>query len=1058
MTTRLLPFELRNSAGTLTSSDQISVDDSTFTNIATSVSNTQQGFSEVNTLAGVVAANKSETDDSVGVLQQEVATLQNTAFNSGRSFLRFNDGFTIDDTNLATFEDKNIIYTARNDKALDGATRPDVNLPTEDQIATSGESYPITFEFTHLGGSGVFTDRNVVRFFLEGTQIGSILRDQVTVITKEGVGQDYEFSSGTFDPNDTILPTGIFNLKVDTPISNATTTTTELAGVTIVAGDAYLVETGGDWGQYSGDSTIPSGSILVALVNNASLVDEVVNEDWLLLDNPRVNSKQAAFLDNFVQDGIRFNGSRNVQVDPANVAETTSGATGLPLTRQVLIGGSSSGNTARSLRYNDQPVQFADIVGGQMTLSISFSTINSSGSLPELIDFVIELDNKSFTFPLTGISVDSGAALVTIDIPSDDYTTSINTNANLVLNYQFRGASYNGSYTINGWVNNTKGRLNDAVRFIAQQEASLAESRVDAKIGSLAEDIDNDGASLQSIQQRISPYKEVTQVFPDSEALFLDSTGSDTFPAALTDLTQVSVDNPRFTGGDIALYVATVAGASYTLNNITQDTSTPLQDSEVTVDLGESLTDGTNTYFVYRVTGLISGDVYEVDRITSERVVAWPDDINNLEDDISRIDAELEHGILNLPDAIVHVLENQVEVTEETTPTIIATDYNKQLAGSSNTSQTVFYEPSPNTPGSGVTTSKPISDLSGDQVRRKLLYFPAGTTYTNSTYLSAFDGATSRDLIEYVNGVFNAKVFVPAIPSGSTVDTIYPAQPTRVSGAGIWQTVPTLTTQSGFPVPEADEVFFTRNIPTSTTTLNIAYRGHSNGNIFGTSSTTLTGVGGGSEVSTTFTLDDGGEIATVEVLWRASSREIRVSVTESVRTGLPTIDDIQVILSFSQTRVVPSTPATVRKVPLEFEHPQGQVFAIKPSTTDTLVLVGDRTEVDTGYAYTTLFGGSEGGHLVATGEGNTFLNYKDFDPISSTITDLENHATLPQFGLFSTKYTHSTIVDLDTQLTVRNSQGDVVNVGEGTILVATDNSRWRLEVNTVGALSTTQVV
>lgn len=1055
MTTRLLPFELRNSDGTLTSGDQISIDSSSFTNLSANITNTQGGFSELNTVAGIVADNKDEVEAQIATVQQDITTLQNTAFNSGRSFLRFNDGFTIDDTNLAVYEDKNIIYTAKNDKPLDNATRPDVNLPTDAQIATAGESYPITFEFTHLGGSAVFTDRNVVRFFLDGVMLGSILRDQVVVITKEGVGQDYQLSSGSFDPNDTILPTGVFNLKVDTPISDAITTTTELSGVTIVAGDAFLVEQGGDWGQYSNDSTIPSGSILVALVNNASLVNELTNDDWLLLDNPRVNAKSASFLANFAQDGVRFNGSRNVQVDPANVSETTSVASGLPLTRQILTGG-GSGITFRSLRYNNVPLQFSDIVGGQMTINISFNTLQSSGSLPELTEFIIELDDKSFTFPLSGISVDSGNALVTIEVAQLDFTSSLNTNANVILNYQFRGAMYNGSYTISGLTNSAKGRLNDAVTFIAQQEASLAEARVDTKLTSLAEDIDNDGSSLEAIQQRISPYKDVTQFTPDSEVLFLDSTGSDLFPATLTELTSVSASNPRFTGGDVALYVATVAGASYTLKNITQSTVLDLQDSEATVDLGESLNDGTSTYFVYRITGLTSGDVYEVDRVTSEQVVAWPDDINNLQDDIARIDAELEHGVLNLPDAVVHVLENQVDVAEEATPNILATDYNRSLSG--NNTQTVFYEPSPTTPGSGVTTSKPFSDLSGNQVRRKLLYFPANTDYSNSAYLSAFDGTTSRDLIEYVDGVFNAKVFVPAIPAGSVIDTIYPAQATRVSGAGIWQSLAATTTHNGFPEPIDDELFFTRNIPTTATNIAIQYRGHANGNIFGTGTTTLNGVGGSAEVATTFTLDDGGEQVFVEVRYYPSTRRIRLSVTESVSAGLPTINDIQVILSYSNIRTVPSTPATVRDVPIEFEHPQGQVFAIKPSSTSTLIIVGDRTEIDTGYSYTTLFGGSEGGHLVSTGENNTFLNYENFDPISSTVTGLENHATLPQFGLFSTKYTHSTIVNLDAQLTVRNEAGDTVNVGQETVLIASDDTRWRLEVTPTGNLSTTQVV
>nr|MCH9665002.1 hypothetical protein [Gammaproteobacteria bacterium] len=151
-------------------------------------------------------------------LNTAVNTLQNTAFNSGRSFIRFNDGFTIDRNNIATYEDKNIIYTAKNDKMLTTDTRPDVNLPNDTEIQASGEQYPITFEFTHLGGTATFQDRNILRLFLDGVEIGRLLREQVAVVTKEAPGEDYVIQSSTFDPNQTILPNGVFNLKTDTHV------------------------------------------------------------------------------------------------------------------------------------------------------------------------------------------------------------------------------------------------------------------------------------------------------------------------------------------------------------------------------------------------------------------------------------------------------------------------------------------------------------------------------------------------------------------------------------------------------------------------------------------------------------------------------------------------------------------------------------------------------------------------------------------------------------------------------------------------------------------------
>ena len=74
-------------------------------------------------------------------------------------------------------------------------------------------------------------------------------------------------------------------------------------------------------------------------------------------------------------------------------------------------------------------------------------------------------------------------------------------------------------------------------------------------------------------------------------------------------------------------------------------------------------------------------------------------------------------------------------------------------------------------------------------------------------YLEELKFSLWADFIErdYLDGEFRAKVFVPAVPAGSTTTTSYPAPPTLVSGAGIWQTIEALTFQNGIPVPESDE-------------------------------------------------------------------------------------------------------------------------------------------------------------------------------------------------------------------------------------------------------------
>lgn len=547
-------------------------------------------------------------------------------------------------------------------------------------------------------------------------------------------------------------------------------------------------------------------------------------------------------------------------------------------------------------------------------------------------------------------------------------------------------------------------------------DQSLVEGKLSADVQEkLNRALPTPDTDFSSIEERLSPYKRLTITSPAGDALFFDAAPGDTYPSDLTSFTAVSEANPRHQASNTVLFVAVPEPGNFVLENTTADTVVALDNAEATVEVVESLSQNGVTYFIYRVTSIVATNRYEVSRTTSEQVIAWADDIQNLEDDVQRIDAELEHAALNLPDAVVSVLENEVSVTEESTPTVVATTYNNQLAGPANTTQTVFAEASPNTPSGGGLNSKPIIDTTGtDRYRRKLVYIPEGVTFANQAYLTAFDGVTGRDLIRYQDGVFNARVRVPAIPASTTTNTIYPAPATRVSGAGIWQNIPALTFVNGVPVPEADELFFTRNLPDTSVTLNIQYRGHANGNVFGAASTTLAGVGGSTEVATTFVLNDGSEQVNAEVRWYPNTRQIRVSETSRVFQGLPTINDIEVILSFDETRTVPATGASTRNVAIEYEHNGAQVFAIKPSATGTLIIVGDQTEIDTGWEYTTLFGAGEIGHLIVVSESGVFYDYEDFEPISTTVTDLENHASLPQFGLFTTQYTRETIVDLGT--------------------------------------------
>lgn len=581
---------------------------------------------------------------------------------------------------------------------------------------------------------------------------------------------------------------------------------------------------------------------------------------------------------------------------------------------------------------------------------------------------------------------------------------------NISVNYPFLA-------TIEIWLTRAdqQFRINPQTVDVTQNVMNLLEAQLTSDVrDKLNRALPPTGVSYDSIADRLSPYQTINHTAPAGDAMFYSAAANDAYPSDLSDFSQVTEANPRFQATDVVLFVAVPEPGSFVLTNTTTDAPVALDNSSPNIEVVESLSVSGTTYFIYRVTNVTSGNRFEVSRSTLEQVVKWANDINNLQAAIQRINAELQHAALNLPDALVNVLDNEVTVTEESTPVEGSTDYNNGL-GNTN-AQTVFRESSPNSASGGLLNSNAFSLNTGDRARRKLLYIPAGFQYGNSDILFAFDGAsTTTALMNYANGVFNARVRVPAVPSSTVTETVYPAPSTQVSGAGIWIDVPTLTFVNGVPVAEADEVFFTRNLPSSATTLTIQYRGHANGNVFGTNTVTLAGVGGPTDALTNVTLNDGSETANVEIIYRAAQRDIRVSVTERVNQGLPTINDIEVILSYTETRTVPGTNAANRNVPLEnLNSEQGQVFAFKPSSTGTLIIVGSLREVDTNRPYTDLFGATEAGHLSIAADTATFLNYEDFDPIASTVVDLENHATLPGFGLFSTTYTRETVVDWGT--------------------------------------------
>ncbi len=568
--------------------------------------------------------------------------------------------------------------------------------------------------------------------------------------------------------------------------------------------------------------------------------------------------------------------------------------------------------------------------------------------------------------------------------------------------------------------------------------------------------------SSVNINNPIDPYLtrtvQITRSSDYGEAYFASSSATGSYPTQLSDFEQVSQSNPRYTATDVVLFVAVAEPDNYALMNTTQDTIVSLDSNSPNVDVVESFSENGVTYFVFRVTSVTSGNRFEILRVTTETLLAIENSINELNSDVAALEAEA----LKIPDDVRGMLENDITVTEETSPNLVPSSFNLSL-GSGGT-QKVFMEPSPNSPSGGALDSNVLSASPTARERRKLVYIGRDHVYQNSDLITGFDGVSNtRVLASYVQNTIVAKQFIPAVPAGSATSTIYPAPSNLVSGAGIWQTIEALTFRNGVPVPEADELFFTRNIPTTAQMLTIQYRGHANGNVFGSSSTTLANVGGSNEVATSVTIDDGSETATLEIRYYPNlngSKAIRASVVERVNAGLPTINDVQVILSWEETRVVPATNSRTRDVEIERVASTGasNVIGVKPSSTGTIVLVGSEREVDTGFLFTDVFGATLGGHLTVFSDEGVFYDFQDLEPTNNTIVLLEQNSGNPNFNLFNTNYTHETIVDFDVQVQGRDSAGNTVKFGEELILVDTDDGkRFRITIDK-GVLTPVQVV
>lgn len=429
--------------------------------------------------------------------------------------------------------------------------------------------------------------------------------------------------------------------------------------------------------------------------------------------------------------------------------------------------------------------------------------------------------------------------------------------------------------------------------------------------------------------------------------------------------------------------------------------------------------------------------------------------IQNNRDTLNQLKQIIDNLPAQIPASVLSWLINDVSITDVATPVLNPTPYNVELSGDS--TQAVFIDAN-QTSGTNLTAGTMASATTRGQ---KLLEL-AQPYSASSVIVHAYDGVSvTTNLVQRINDDLMAIRFVPAIPPGSYTETVRPTPANQV--VHDWYDVPGHTPSFA---PEADELFFTRNIPDTATTLTINYRYFANGAAGPTISATLANVGGSSnqQYQANLSLPNGGSFHIV-VDYLADSGQIRYEAIPTAGAGL-FIFDTQVNLSWTRTVTTPGTPATTENVRIgTLTDNQPPIVAFGPSIarTDgnaaTMVIYGPDGQVDTGYEYNTLFGNADGGHLAAlnTSETQGWYDWTKFTPNTTLLTEFVQRFSQPYAGWFTQDYNHQTVAEFGTQLQVKDDDDNDVKAGSELILKSPNGTYYQLTVANDGTLTTTVV-
>ena len=267
-----------------------------------------------------------------------------------------------------------------------------------------------------------------------------------------------------------------------------------------------------------------------------------------------------------------------------------------------------------------------------------------------------------------GVSPLSGERIsIPISIPVQDYSAGVGSDADITIEYNFRGRYFHGDITIHSISETRDGPLRNEIETIVETQAKAEAAKTLVEIEKLRHEFDSAGVLPAELNKRISDLIDIERFSPEAGAYF--SVGAQ--PANLAAMSRVSVANPRYTTPSAGtLFVAIPQPGDFVLKNITTDADVDLS------NVVSSFFANGHSHFLYNVGSQVADAVFEVEDRTVDRVALWAHQIEALSAELTALKASQSGALDDIPQDVLEVLKNDVSVDVHDDVTVVPSDFN----------------------------------------------------------------------------------------------------------------------------------------------------------------------------------------------------------------------------------------------------------------------------------------------------------------------------------------------------------------------------------------------